>query len=109
MALLPSERAAVTAFCERVRAMFGARVIELSLFGSRARGDGDEDSDIDVVVVVEGLSGPEAREIAHIAGDMMTEHDVLVAPFAVSRERMDELRMRERTIALEIARDRVPL
>jgi predicted nucleotidyltransferase len=106
---LPSERAAVDAFCARVRAQFGARVRRLALFGSRARGEGHEGSDVDVVVVVDGLTGAEARQIAYLAGDAMTENGVLLSPFAVSTERMNELRARERLIAREIDRDAVAL
>src|SRR5580700_8939458 len=109
MPLLASERAALTAFAAHVRALFGARLRELALFGSRARGEGDEDSDVDVLVVVDGLTGPEARAVGYAAGDALTDHDVLVSPFVVSTEHIERLRSRERTIALEIARDAVPL
>ena len=107
--LLDEERRAVDDFCAAVRARFGPRLRELALFGSRARGDGDEDSDVDVLVTVDGLTGREAREVAYLAGDVLTRHDVLVSPFVLSAERMAELRARERRIATEIARDAVPL
>ena len=81
----------------------------MSLFGSLARGERHDGSDVDVLVVVEGLTSAERREVGAYSGDLMTRHDVLVAPFAVSAERWAELRARERLIALEIERDRVPL
>jgi predicted nucleotidyltransferase len=109
VALTRSETAALDQFCAWVRARFAGRVTQLALFGSRARGEGTRESDLDVVVVVLGLTGAEAREIGHAAGDAMTNHDVLLSPFAVSQERMTELRDRERLIASEIARDAVPL
>ena len=43
--------------------------------------------------------------IAHVAGDMLTEHDVLLSAFALSTERMRDLQDRERLIATEIERD----
>ena len=107
--LCADESAALEALRGWLRARFGARLRELTLFGSRARGEGDEESDVDVAVVVEGLTSVEGREIAHFCGDLMTQHAVLVSPFAVSRERMDELRRRERLIAREIERDGLPL
>jgi predicted nucleotidyltransferase len=79
------------------------------MFGSRARGEGNEDSDVDVLVVVDDLTGSEARAVAQDAGDALTEHDVIVSPFVVSTEHIERLRSRERTIAIEIARDMVPL
>jgi predicted nucleotidyltransferase len=109
MHLLAGEAAAVDELCAWVRERFGDRVRELALFGSRARGDGDEDSDVDVLVVVDGLTGAERREIGQQSGDAVTNHDVIVAPFAVSAEHWNELVSRERAIAQEIERDRVPL
>ncbi len=88
---------------------FGARLVAMKLFGSRARGDAHEDSDWDVLVVVEDLTGAEAREIAFFCGDLMTKYDVLVSALALSRDRHEELLGRERRIALEIEREGMPL
>lgn len=109
MTLCADEKAALDALSAWLRARFGARLVELTLFGSRARGEGHEDSDLDVAVVVEGLTSAEGREIAWFCGDLLTAHNVIVSTFAVSRERMEELRRRERLIARDIARDGVPL
>lgn len=109
MTLRSDERAALDEFRTWLSARFSARVHELALFGSRARGEGHEESDVDVLVVVDGLTSSEAREIARFPGDLLTRHDVVVSPFVVSTTRMAELRARERLIAHEIDRDRVPL
>lgn len=109
MSLLASESAAVSDFCGWVRLRFGDRVRALALFGSRARGDGDESSDVDILVVVEALTGAERREIGNQSGDAVTDYDVIVAPFAMSSERWEHLRARERLIAREIERDQIPL
>ena len=105
MALAPSVRDAVDAFAAGVRAAFGARVREIAVFGSYARGDARPDSDVDVAVVVDDLTGAEGRAIAYLAGDVLTARDVLLSTFTVSSSRMAELRARERLIAREIARD----
>jgi predicted nucleotidyltransferase len=107
--LLPGERLALSDFQGWVRARFGPRLRELSLFGSRARGDGSEESDLDVLVAVDDLSGVEGREIGHAAGDVLTRHNVWISPFALSAARLSELRARERLIAHEIDRDAVAL
>ncbi|MBP7285676.1 MAG: nucleotidyltransferase domain-containing protein [Nannocystaceae bacterium] len=98
-----AERVALASLKRWLVGCFGDRLRELVLFGSRARGEGDEDSDVDVLVVIEGLTSIEAREIAYRCGDLLTEHDVVVSPFAVSVEHMTHLRSRERRIAAEIA------
>lgn len=109
MNLTRAETRALDELCASVRARFGARLRELALFGSRARGEGHEHSDLDVLVVVDDLTGAEAREVAQGAGDLLTAYDVLVSPFIVSTEHIARLRSRERLIAAEIARDAVPL
>ncbi|MDX2092449.1 MAG: nucleotidyltransferase domain-containing protein [Kofleriaceae bacterium] len=95
----------MTAFATAVRARFGSRVHAILVFGSRARGDARPDSDVDVAVVVDGLTGGEGREIAQLAGDGLTDHDVLISAFAISTARMEELTARGRLIALDIACD----
>ncbi len=109
MTLPPMETAALRDLRDWLHAQFGTRVRELKLFGSYARGEAHEESDVDVLVVVDDLTSAEAREIGYQSGDLLTRYDVIVSPFAVSRERMDLLRSRERLIAREIDRDGVSL
>ena len=101
--------AALDEFRRWLTERFGARLNELKLFGSRARGEAREDSDYDVLVAVDDLTSAEARSIAHFTGDLFTVHGVVVSAFAVSTGRMRELRERERLIAHEIDRDGVAL
>ena len=103
------EQAALDEFSSWIRSRFGDRLRELRLFGSRARGEGHEDSDLDVLVVIDGLESKEAREIAHRSGDALTEHDVLLAPLALSTERWETLRRRGRRLVREIDRDGIDL
>ena len=49
------------AFAEKARAMSPLPVIEVLLFGSRARGDARQGSDWDVAVVVHDSNGTDAR------------------------------------------------
>jgi hypothetical protein len=103
------ERAALEELRTWLDGCFGARLRELKLFGSLARGEAHEESDVDVLVAVDDLTSAEARAIAHRTGDLLTAHGVLVSAFAVSTARMRELRARERLIAREIDRDAVAL
>lgn len=88
---------------------FARRLQHCMLFGSRARGEGHEFSDLDVLVVVDDLTSAEANETAARCGDLMTEHQVLVSPLALSSRRWSELIAGERRIAREILRDGVPV
>ena len=50
--LTQNERAALAAFINRLHQDYGANLLRVILFGSKARGDFDDQSDLDVVVVV---------------------------------------------------------
>jgi len=104
-----AERGAISDFEVWLRERFGARISELSLFGSRARGEAHEESDVDVLVSIVELTSTERREIAQQSGDALTRWDVLLSPFAVSTSHLAALRERERRIAREIDRDAIPL
>jgi predicted nucleotidyltransferase len=53
-AVSPEAQARLRAFKRDVEAALPNKVVEIRLFGSRARGDTDDDSDYDVAVFVEG-------------------------------------------------------
>ncbi len=109
MSLKAEEKQALEALRAWLIDRFGPRVHRARLFGSLARGERHEDSDVDVAVEIDGLTSAEGREIGHFTGDLLTEYGVVVSTFAVSTERMEHLRNRERAIALDIDRDGVPL
>lgn len=94
-----------------LEARFGARVQELTLFGSRARGDAREDSDVDVLVVVDELSEPERGEVFGLAwsAGMGGDEYVVLAPIPYSTAQARELRRREKRLMREIAEHGVPL
>ncbi len=102
-------RSSLASFASRVRAMFGARVEDLALFGSYARGEAREGSDADVLVVIDSLRETERRAVFDLAYDVFTEHLVRVSPLAWSTEERDLHARREYLITRELARDAVPL
>lgn len=105
----PTERRALGTLAAFVRERFGARVRDLRLFGSRARGEGHEDSDLDVLIVIDGLTTAERREVWDRSADMLTADDLLIGGLVVSTAQWHDLVARERRIVGEIERDGVPL
>ena len=51
--MTPVERQALNGFVAAARAHYGARLHDILVFGSRARGDNDDDSDIDLAIIFE--------------------------------------------------------
>jgi predicted nucleotidyltransferase len=107
--LPPATGAALDEFASRTRALFGPRLSRLLLFGSHARGTANEDSDVDVLVALDDLTRDDATQITDIVGDILTDRDVLLSPLILSTARFEELKARERLIALEIERDGIPV
>lgn len=108
-ALTPAERLAVEAFTTAVRGRLGRDLLELRLFGSRARGEGTEESDLDVAVIVTATALERKREIQDLAFDIGLEHSVLLAPLVLSDEQLAVLRARELRLAADLEREGIPL
>ncbi len=61
-------------------------VLELRVFGSRARGDAGPESDLDVLVVVDHLDRSIEKHISECAWEAGFYEDVLIMPVAVSMD-----------------------
>jgi predicted nucleotidyltransferase len=107
--LSPAEKAALAELLAAVRCAFGADLLEARLFGSRARGEGNEASDLDIAFVVSTRGRERRREVYDAAFDVSMRHRVLLAPLVIERDRLQDLRRRERLFALELDREGVPL
>jgi predicted nucleotidyltransferase len=84
----PRDLAIAREFGKRFAQRCGREMFELTLFGSRARGDADEESDLDLFVVLHG-DDPEGtlKDAARaIACDLTLEHGLLVSVFVADRE-----------------------
>lgn len=61
------------------------RLVELRLFGSKARGDSDKESDIDVLVVLENCDWETEKAVSRLCFDINLEYGVLLVPVLYSR------------------------
>ncbi|MBA2670636.1 MAG: nucleotidyltransferase domain-containing protein [Gemmatimonadetes bacterium] len=107
--LAPADAAAVAMFTIRVRAVLADALVEMRLFGSKARGDATEESDIDVLVVVSRIHPEVGRQVSDAAFEASLEHDVLIAPVLVSRARYQDAVWRISDLAVAVEREGVPL
>ena len=92
----------------RLEALYGNRLVRLSLYGSQARGDAAVGSDIDVLVVLQGPVSP-CAEIARTVNDVAEislDHRVVIACVFVSQEAYEHeqspllLNIRQQEIAI---------
>lgn len=107
--LTPAERAALEEFVARVRELLGDDLVEVRLFGSRARGEGHESSDLDVALVVRPGGREQRRAVYDLAYDVGFPHGVDLAPLVIEEERLAALRARERLLARDLDREGIPL
>src|SRR3989338_2418563 len=93
---------AIRSFKERLVGLLGARLKEIRLFGSRARGEGDEESDIDLLLLVKDLGREEKSRILDWACDLSLDTNVRLSPLVMSEDHFRLLVRRERLLAREI-------
>jgi beta-xylosidase/predicted nucleotidyltransferase len=107
--LSASEAAAVHEFVAAARAMLGPVLKSVRLFGSRARGEGHEHSDVDLALIVEAGGRARRHALYDLAFDIGLAHGVALAPLVLEEERFEELKRRERRIALDIETEGIAL
>lgn len=107
--LTSAERDAVDEFLRGVRSRLASDLEEARLFGSRARGEGNAASDVDLALVVTAAGRARRREVYDLAFDVGLKYGVQIAPLVIEREKLEELRKRERRLAADIDREGIPL
>jgi predicted nucleotidyltransferase len=64
----------------RLASLYGDSLVDLVLYGSRARGNADADAGIDVLIVLRGQfdSGTEVRRTAALLSEISLQFDVVI-------------------------------
>lgn len=104
-----AERAAVSDYLARLRARFGARVLRVILFGSRARGEGDRESDLDVLVVVDNGDWRFHDAIADESVEPWLTYRALISPITMDRKEYEQLQEWQTLFYRNLERDGISL
>ncbi|MCL4490925.1 MAG: nucleotidyltransferase domain-containing protein [Nitrospirae bacterium] len=83
------------------------KVLELRIFGSRARGDASPESDLDVLVVVDHLDHSIEKYISDCAWEAGFHEDVLIMPVAISLDTLKNSPIRESVFIKNVYREGV--
>ncbi|MGD0281984.1 MAG: nucleotidyltransferase domain-containing protein [Dissulfurispiraceae bacterium] len=83
------------------------QVLELRVFGSRARGDATEESDLDVLVVVDHLDHSVEKYISECAWEAGFHEDILIMPVAVSVDAVKKSPLSESVFIKNVYREGV--
>ena len=82
-------------------------LIDLRIFGSRARGEGDNDSDMDVFLEVESLDRNQKEIIHDLTWETGLEYGLVISPLIFTREEIENSPLRSSPVLMNIFREGV--
>lgn len=80
-------------------------ILDLRVFGSRARGDAAPDSDLDVFIELEACTPELRRRISEIAWEVGYEMDRVISTVVTTRDELDYGAMGANPLILHIERE----
>lgn len=86
------EDRAVRDLADRLRKRLGERLLEIRLYGSKARRSDSPASDIDLAVIVNRHTTGIRTEVFEDVSNVMLEHDVLLDVHLMAIEDLEEMR-----------------
>jgi predicted nucleotidyltransferase len=89
--LSAKEKAVLKQFKASLEQVLGTQLVELKVFGSKARGDDRPDSDIDVLAIVASDDWHIRDKVYDVATDILLQADVCISPKVISKSRFDQL------------------
>jgi len=107
VALSTKEKSALQQFKAGLNLAIGAQLIELKLFGSKARGDDKPDSDIDLLVIVATDDWHIRDKVYDVATDILLQMDVCISPKVISKNRFDQLCKEGTSFMCNVSRDAI--
>jgi predicted nucleotidyltransferase len=100
---------ALQAYVSTLQGRFGARLVDVLLFGSQARGEAADGSDVDVMVILDGPTANDLSEARGLAFDIWLAYRVLLSVRAFSRRGWQELGDMHSLFYRNVTRDGVSL
>ena len=81
------------------------KILEIRVFGSRARGKATEDSDLDVFLVVDLLSHAIEKYISDCAWEAGFPEDIIIMPITISIDTLRNSPLRESVFIKNVYRE----
>lgn len=90
LGLSEKEQLVLRKFRIAIEEALGRALVEVRLFGSKARGDAREDSDIDVLIITDG-DWHMCDVVYSIVTDILLEEGVCISPKVINKRDYDHL------------------
>ena len=94
-------------FKDAIVARLGHHLHQVTLFGSRARGDATEESDYDLLVVVDRIDSSVTKWIDAIAGQVLVEYGAVLSAFPITEQ--DRTRRRHSPMLINASREGIAI
>lgn len=107
--LAAREHRAIQVFSYRLHERLPGEILQVMLFGSKARGDTGPGSDIDILIVVREESWPLRADVSTLAADVSLEYDVLIGPRVIGQERWERMKRHRSGLYRNIMAEGIPL
>ena len=75
-----NEKIALDEFVKKVKSELGSNLLDMRLFGSKARGEFSSDSDIDILLILTERNPESINKIVDILVDIQLEYDANISP-----------------------------
>lgn len=105
MKLNEKDQLALRKFRMVLEEVLAGNLVEVKLFGSKARGDAREDSDIDVLVIISSGDWHMCDVVYDIATDILLETEVCISPKVISRKKYNYLYNMENPFIKNVIRE----
>ena len=86
--LTKAERQALDRFVDGIRTHYGARLVDVMVFGSRGRGDASPDSDVDLAIILEDGDWTrwlEKRQLVDLVHDALVQDGLYIQAWPIRK------------------------
>ena len=103
--LSKQEELALQDYFSTLQNRLGSRLVDVVLFGSKARGEHDPGSDIDVVVLIDHPDAYDLSEVRGLGFDIWINFQVLLSIRAMSRQTWNKMESIQSLFYRNVVRD----
>ncbi|MBE7432672.1 MAG: nucleotidyltransferase domain-containing protein [Anaerolineales bacterium] len=107
--MTPKENEALQTFIQRLLAGQERQIVEVILFGSKARGNSTPDSDVDVLILAKTEDRQLQKAISKISSQIDLDYDILLNSLLIADKRWKQMSKERFSLCRNIERDGILL